>query len=489
MLNETLPEKRSITRLVLNSPFESLSGTGSSLGPSPSTLQQLKTRAQDKKGYLMKTKKIAAAVAAVTVVGFVGINQAGYKGQVKAGVDNIIEQLNDARLFGEEINAELASHDGGVFSSNGVITVKAGSDYRPTEFRINYTVAHGLTTVLGGASYEAEIINSVMDGNDEKTLTSVLLNDQPVIINGSLGSDSIDGTLTVPAIEFSEGRGGLEAKPIIAEFYASNFNEYGSPGLYEVQASVPLIKFKDRREGFELTDGVLELTNEFDGEKGNGEFSLELNKLTVINEGYRRDSERVEVKDLAIAMDLDLQEEFSSNLSLQFDELNANGDSLSDVEVSYSLAGIDGASIVDVIKMTQKAAKEDWSEYRLQQSIEGALRERADSLLAYNPKLEINRIKAKMNGDLLIDAEGIAKLDSSKLPKDFLKSAFEYNRAPNPQEFIKAILVDFEAELGKSASDMASTINPMAAAILSESGDKFTFKIEDGETTMNGERI
>ncbi|MFD1007705.1 hypothetical protein, partial [Oceanisphaera ostreae] len=60
---------------------------------------------------------------------------------------------------------------------------------------------------------------------------------------------------------------------------------------------------------------------------------------------------------------------------------------------------------------------------------------------------------------------------------------------PNPQELIKAILVDFEAKLGDKASETAANINPMAAALMSGSGNKFTFKIENGETTMNGERL
>ncbi|WMC12101.1 DUF945 family protein [Oceanimonas pelagia] len=437
----------------------------------------------------MKTKKIAAAVAAVVAVGAVAINQAGYREQVKNGVDNLVEQLNDARMFGEDLQAELVSHEEGVFSSSGVITVKADSGYRPTEFQLTYTVNHGLTTLLTGASYQAELINSIMDGNAQQTMTSVLLDGKPVVIEGSLGSDSIDGTLTVPAISFAESRGGLETRPMVAAFSASEFDNEGTPGIYEVQADVPFIKFRDRREGFELKDASLELTSEFDGKEGNGELSLAVNEAIVIQDGYRRNSGKTKLKDLAVAMNFDLEEEFSSEFSLAFGEFNANGESLSNVELSYTLAGIDGQSILELIKLSEQATREGWSERRLQQSVEHVFRARADDLLAYNPELEIKRMKADINGELLIDAEGIARLDASKLPQDFLKSSFEYNRAPNPQALINAIVVDFEARLGKNASNMASALNPMAAAILSESGDRFTFRIEDGETTLNGERI
>lgn len=437
----------------------------------------------------MNTKKIAAAVAAVVAVGVVAINQTGYQGQVKTGVDNLVEQLNNTHMFGESLQAELTSHQGGVFSSSGVIAVKADSGYRPTEFKLNYTVNHGLTAFLTGATYDAELINSVMDGNDKKTITSVLLDGQSVVIEGSLGSDSIDGTLTVPAIKFSEGRGGLEAQPMMAEFYVGDFDDQGTPRVYEVLAGIPFIKFQDRREGFELKDGSLELSSEFDGKEGNGAMSLAVNNATITKEGRRQHNEKIELKDLAVAMNFDLEEEFSSEFNLEFGEFTTNGESLSNVEVGYKLAGIDGQSIIDIIKLSEQATQEGWSERRIQQSVESIFRERADNLLAYNPELKIKRIKADMNGELLIDAEGMARLDASKLPRDLLKSSFEYNRAPSPQKFMNAILVDFEAELGKNASNMASALNPMAAGILSESGDKFTFKIEDGETTLNGERI
>lgn len=437
----------------------------------------------------MKHKKIVVAIAAVATIGFIGINQVGYQGEVESGIENIVNQLNEARLFGEDFDAELTSLEGGIFSSSGIIAVKTGPEYRPTEFEVGYTVNHGVTTFLTGASYDVNIINSVMDGNDEVTLTSVLFNGEPITVNGSLDGDSIKGILTVPTAEFSEGRNGLKTKAIVTEFYASDFDDNGSPYVYEVLTKIPFLTFTDRREAFELTGVSLALMSEFDGEKGSGTLSLEVHEASVTKESNSRENEHLELKDLAITMGIDLKDELTSDFALEFDEINIDGQSLSDVEISYTLAGIDSKSIVDIINLGQKAAKEGWSEHRVQKSVEKVLMERADNLLTYNPRLEINRIKAKMNGDLLIDAEGIAKLDASKLPQGFLKSSFEYNRPPNPQELIKAILVDFEAKLGDKASETAANINPMAAALMSGSGNKFTFKIENGETTMNGERL
>ncbi|MFD1009148.1 DUF945 family protein [Oceanisphaera ostreae] len=309
--------------------------------------------------------------------------------------------------------------------------VKTGPEYRPTEFEVGYTVNHGVTTFLTGASYDVNIINSVMDGNDEMTLTSVLFNGEPITVNGSLGGDSIKGILTVPTAEFSEGRNGLKTKAIVTEFYASDFDDNGSPYVYEVLTKIPFLTFTDRREAFELTGVSLALMSEFDGEKGSGTLSLEVHEASVTKESNSRENEHLELKDLAITMGIDLKDELTSDFALEFDEINIDGQSLSDVEISYTLAGIDSKSIVDIINLGQKAAKEGWSEHRVQKSVEKVLMERADNLLTYNPRLEINRIKAKMNGDLLIDAEGIAKLDASKLPQGFLKSSFEYNRPPN----------------------------------------------------------
>ncbi|MGB5855708.1 MAG: DUF945 family protein, partial [Oceanisphaera sp.] len=277
----------------------------------------------------MKHKKIVVAIAAVATIGFIGINQVGYQGEVESGIENIVNQLNEARLFGEDFDAELTSLEGGIFSSSGIIAVKTGPEYRPTEFEVGYTVNHGVTTFLTGASYDVNIINSVMDGNDEITLTSVLFNGEPITVNGSLGGDSIKGILTVPTAEFSEGRNGLKTKAIVTEFYASDFDDNGSPYVYEVLTKIPFLTFTDRREAFELTGVSLALMSEFDGEKGSGTLSLEVHEASVTKESNSRENEHLELKDLAITMGIDLKDELTSDFALEFDEINIDGQSLS----------------------------------------------------------------------------------------------------------------------------------------------------------------
>lgn len=435
----------------------------------------------------MKKKYIAGAVG-VALVGFAGFNQFSYAKNLKQVLDDLVYTINTSDFPEQEVSAELSTHQSGTFSSTGIMTLTAGPSRDPMTFELAYKIVHGPTTFLTGSDYHVEITNTQIGGQGDKTITSTLLNGKPVMLSGHMAPEKLTGELTVPIIALKEGDIELDSTPITAAFTLTDFGNGGS-AVYDISAHIPSLHFNSPDETLELTDGTLLIDSEYDIDTGKIKAALNIAGASVINKRAQRDNEYIGIKGLSLTTSTDIDEQLIHNVSLTFDQLEDNIQLLSDAEFSYTLAGIDGKAILDIVDISQYAAQEDWSEHRLQQAIEEIIMDRGDQLLAHNPSLEINRIKATLNDELLIDGKGLVKLYAARLPENFVRSVLDNPYSLNPQNVEKAIFADVEARLGQSAGAAIAMLDPSAAALLAESGETFSFKMKDGNVTLNGKQL
>ncbi|MBU2963871.1 DUF945 family protein [Amphritea sp. 2_MG-2023] len=428
----------------------------------------------------MKKTYIAVAIAAAAVVGYAGVKQVSYQDHVKAGVENLVEQLNDTTILGEQFDVTIKSQQGGLMSSSGVILLNDSNTRRPTEFQVEYTVNHGLTSLLTGPSYTAKITNPVMKGNDEKTITRLVLDGQPIVVEGNMKSDSIDGEMIIPNIDFAERSSAMTVKPITVEFSADNFNDEGRPENFEMTADMPEFMLKERHSVIGFSGGKLFVNNSFDGEEGEGQATIEIAEASI---------EGITIKSFGVDIASKVDDEFTTSLAVNLGSFEGEGQHLSDGELKYKISGLDGKAVVKILEVAQEGAKYGWSDREMKQAVEGVMNERADQLLAQNPQFELQSFQFKQNGAHIINASGVAKLDAEKLPEHYLQDGFKSRSGANPQALMNAAFVDFSANIGKEAKDLVGRFNPMAAAMLEKNGDKFTFKLEKGQMTMNGDKI
>lgn len=430
----------------------------------------------------MKKTYMAVAIAAVVAVGYAGIKQVSYQNHVKAGVENIVEQLNDTAILGEQFDVTIKSQQGGLMSSSGVILLNDSNTRRLTEFQVEYTVNHGLTSLLAGPSYTAKVTNPVMKGNDKKTITSLILNGEPVVIEGSMNGDGIDGEMTIPNIDFAEGGNEVIVKPITVEFSADSFNDDGQPENFELTANAPQFTLKERNNTIEFSGGTLAINNRFDGEEGEGQATIAVAEASI--EGR---NQSISIKSFEVEVASKVDDEFSTTLAVNLGSFEGEGQNFSDGELKYQISGLDGKAFVKILEIAQKGAKDGWSDREIKKAVEGVMNERGDQLLAKNPQFELQSLQFKQNGAEIISASGVAKLNAKELPENYLQDGLRSQ--PNPQALMDAVSVDFSANLGKDAKDFFGGFSPMAAAVLEGSGDQFTFKLEKGQMTMNGDKI
>ncbi|RTE66575.1 DUF945 family protein [Amphritea opalescens] len=428
----------------------------------------------------MKKTYIAVAIAAAAVVGYAGVQQVSYQDHVRAGVEKLVEQLNDTTILGEQFDVTIKSQQGGLMSSSGVILLNDSNTRRPTEFQVEYRVNHGLATLLAGPSYTAKITNPVMKGNDEKTITSLVLDGQPVVVEGYMKGDSIDGEMIIPNIDFAENSSAMTVKPITVEFSADSFDEEGRPENFELTANMPEFMLKERHSAIGLSGGKLFMNNSFDGEEGEGQATIEIAEASI---------DGVSIKSFGVDIASKVDDEFTTSLAVNLGSLEGEGQSLSDGELKYKISGLDGKAVVKIIEVAQEGARHGWSDREMKHAVEGVLNERADQLLAQNPQFELQSFQFKQNGADIINASGVAKLDAEKLPEHYVQDGLKSRRGPDPQALMNAAFVDFSASFGKEAKDLVGMFNPMVAAMLEANGDQFTFKLEKGQMTMNGDKI
>lgn len=432
----------------------------------------------------MRKRYIAAAVA-VAVVGLAGAQQHRYQKTIRTTVDQLTNEINTSYFNDNTVHASVHSQRSHLFSSSGVLTLVTTDASEPTEIELEYTVSHGPMAIFMGAQYNVNIANNLLWGKRDKTITKQIFNDQNITIDGSLRPHSITGTLTLPSIRIAEEGHGIHTQPVISRFSASRFNEYGWPNKYQVSIEAPAFVLTAPELDVDIQNSFFIVNNNFNKNSGFATGRLAIEQASALYKGDSHEPSQWSLNQLELSSKLDINEELKNTFLFTLDNLSSGKQRISDTQLSYSFHGIDGQTVLDFMQLIDTAQYEEWLDYEYNDAIRQFILEREQSLLAFNPQFNLDYLKSNFNGNLLVNASGTAELDMQHLPANFISSVAEGDRQNIGLQFLEALIMEFEVELGDNAIQLLESMNPIAAAVVTNLGQEIVFKMKYGEVSFN----
>lgn len=436
----------------------------------------------------MKKSYIAAAVA-VVLVGLAGVHQVTYKAQVQAGVEQLANEITTSVLLENGFKATPHSQQSNFFTSTGAITVVTTGEDELNEVEVEYTVSHGPLSFLTGAGYKVNIVNTAFFGDTNKTITASLMNNQPITIQGSLRRNSISGTMEVPAINLNEGNFSIQVEPVITKFYASNFNSYGSADSYKITVHSPSYRISEDGLQLDILNSSLQVNSVLNESSAFSDVDFELEKVNgwfINNNNNKAD---LLLSNMALSSRLKVKKELENTVAFNLESLSLGSDHYENAELSYEFSGIHGPIALEVMHLTRNANHKKWEDSELLDAIINLLFERAPELLSLNPEFNIHTLKANKNGELFLNANSSALLDSSKLPSNFAASLEQLNVFSTSTALLNALQLNVDAEFGPDFAESISRVNPLLGAVISSHNDSLSFSMKNGETTLNGSKL
>ena len=433
----------------------------------------------------MKKSYIAAAVA-VVVIGLAGVQQVRFQKQVDHQIEEAVRNINTYEYTSEIMHASLLEKESSVFASSGMLLITTKEGKQPSQFEVTYTVNHGPTSLLTGARYEVDITNTLFEGDNEETLTSLFFQGKPITLRGSMRSDSTEGVLTIPEVNFSMDNDTFVSAPLVTNFKASRFDQYGNPDQYTLDGHLPSFLATNDKATADLTNFHFSAYNDFNkkGGKGGAQTSLEGLHIAQNNE------QLLHIENINFDTHLEVKSEFVTKFQLAFEKLEWFGYSFTNGQFDQTVKGIDGPAMLEVIEVAEQAQREQWEYADTLESIVNVLKGHADTLIAQSPSYEVNHLNADLNGALFVQAEGAVTLNASKLPDNFMTNILESN-APigNALQAANAVEVNVQAAFGKELAATIAQFNPELAAMLVNFGESLTFELKDGQPILNGESL
>lgn len=433
----------------------------------------------------MKKSYITAAVA-VVVIGLAGVQQVRFQHQVEQQVEQLVRNMNTYDYTKEFIHANLLHQESGLFASSGTMVVTTKEDKQPSQFEIAYTVHHGPTALLTGARYEVDITNTLLEGDNEETLTSVFFQDKPITVRGSMRSDSTKGVFTIPEVNFTMDNNTFVSAPVVTNFEASRFNAYGNPDQYTLNGHLPSFLATNDFTTADITNVRFSAYNDFTkkGGRGGAETSLEALQIVQDNEQVLR------IEDMTFDTELKIKRELVNTFHLAFETLEVLDYSFTNGQFDQTLKGIDGPAMLDIVDVAEQAQYEQWEESEMIEGFLNVLKAHADTLIAQNPTYKVDRLHAHLNGELFVQAEGALTLNASKLPDNFMRNILESKSdISSALQAANAVEVNVQAEFGEELAATIAHFNPELAAMLANFGEKLTFELKDGQPVLNGESL
>lgn len=433
----------------------------------------------------MKKTHIAAAVA-VVVIGLAGVQQVRFQKQVEQQVEQLVRNMNTYDYTKEFIHASLLHKESGLFSSSGMLLITTKEDQQPSQFEVAYTVNHGPASLLTGARYEVDITNPLLEGDNEETLTSVFFQGQPITLNGSMRNDSVNGVLTVPEVNFTMDNNTFVSAPVVTNFKASRFDEYGNPDKYSLDGHLPTFLATNDTATADITSVRFSAHNDFNKKGGQGSAEMSLEALQVV-----QDNQPVlRVENMSFDTQLEIKRELVNTANMSFDTLDVLGYSFTNAHFDQSLKGIDGPAMLEIVEVAEQAQYEQWEEADILEGFINVLKAHSDTLISQNPSYEVSRLNADLNGELFMQAEGKLTLNARKLPDNFLSNILESKSAiSSALQAANAIEVIVQAEFGQEFTETINQFNPELAAMITNFGEKLTFELKDGQPILNGESL
>lgn len=434
----------------------------------------------------MKKRYIVAAVA-VAVVGLAGAQQFSYKKAVHTIVEQLIIGINTSAFNDNAIHAQVHSQQSTLFSSAGVLTMVTKEQNAPTEFELKYTVSHGPTAIFMGAHYKVNMVNNMFEGKRDETITTEIFNGQAIVTEGTLRPNSITGTLSLPAVYVADSGQIIHIEPVTSKYSASHFNQYGVPQRYQVSIEAPSFTLSGPKPNFNIVNSTLSVTNHFTQKSGFGNLHFTIEEANALYASDISELSKWTLNRLVLNSDLSIDKELTNTTVFTLGNLNVNDAKITDTELSYSLNGIDGQTALKLMQLSDTARYEQWQTAEYENALNNLLLEREHHLLAFNPHFNIQHFRAYLNDEILVNASGTAELDTQQLPPNFMAAVLEGNDQSLSLNFLEALLVEFDLELGDGALQLLEYINPMVAAVASNLERNIRFEMKHGEITLNGD--
>jgi len=444
----------------------------------------------------MKGRHIVSGIG-VLAVGIAGV--AAWKhSQIAPQVDHTIEQVvNQLTQLARNSNlqAEITrnSHQQQFSASTGTIDVSLTSKGREVVFQLDYQVQHGLSAWWRGIAFGGTLRHTETDGQQDRTLHSVLMDDKPITFNGLLKSEQLQLISTVPMMKQETERNYIRSEPITLSWTLEHPNAEGNWEQQHTRLNAPRLEYwknvSSKNDGVLISGIHLESHHNETQTQTAGDVSLSLDGLSLHN---KRSS--LEVTDISLKSQAALNSLMNSVVTLDFKEIDGRDSRLSNGHIELKLDNISGPAMQQIASIQEQAQLEGWPRHRITQAMMEKLPVTLQQLLATSPsltltqsQLQITRKLQQQSGTLNIN--GQLSLNSSVLPADAAKRILDGSM--KPAELVGALQAELHLNTDGAATDFArKLISPAGRAFQQAARDgQLDFTLAGGVATLDGQRL
>ncbi|MCY0965087.1 DUF945 family protein [Parathalassolituus penaei] len=419
-------------------------------------------------------------VSGVAVLALTGSGWAQYQlGQeVGARVD---EQLNPetlSRWSGVPVEVLANDQQRGLLETRGSVRLATPTSDVPVDMTVEYVIHHSL---LGGIHWEADLPTLYVGGPVNLSLTDQMFAGKPLHVSGEMGLSKATGTLLVPETNWlveDNDRLSIEAFPVQFQLELDGDNRLSA---YESKAEVPPMHL-DGTDVSLLVSG-LSWEHRYEGSPEHllGQFDL------TIHEIRENSSLPVVASGITNHVETRIATEVASTMSFGIETINSPLGTMNNLLLQTSFGGLDGSLTRQLLDQLDDAGQSGDPELVMEE-LSRFLEQHADQWFARAPWFRLDHFRFDQGDEPFIDLSGNLTLQTGQLPDDFF-SVLMKGDAVDSQALMGVLDASVDMALSQDAIALATLSNPLMGDLLASNGPAISFRISQGQMTLNGNRL
>ncbi len=441
---------------------------------------------------MKKTISIIVGSALIGGVGYGAYQQSRFQSQVQTAVASMVTEIDGYRIEDQRLSAALSEHGGGLFSSEGLVTITAGPADKLSVLEISYRVDHDALTLVNGARFEARAHNTLLGGSSVKTITGLLFGGRAVEMWGQILPGAVTGTTRVPEISLAENEVVITSAALVGDWTLQLTEQGVSADNYRASWSLPEFSFSENRTvpsrlSFRNLSGTVSRTVDAGGDRGEMNMTLDMLRFSGAQGAAQAGG-------IVLSSATEVAEMAMSTMRFSINTAKVQGMDVGPAALDLRVDRIDGDAVRQFVSLLERAQQEQWDEARVSREFEKLVVLAGDKLLQNDPILTLNDLNLAISGKGDARISGSARLDHNKLTSTAIQDLITGDPVMErrfKQELVQALsaslTMETSGEVQMIVAQLLGGVNPMLGQAASDGQLDFSF--DAGTVTLDGNPI
>lgn len=419
-------------------------------------------------------------VSGVVLVLIAGGGWAQYQLGQEAGrrIDQQLAPDTLSRWTGMPVEVLANEQHSGWLETRGSVRLATPSSDIPLDMTVEYVIHHRLTDVVSGFEWSASLTTLYVGGPVNVSLIDQVFGGQPVLVDGRAEPGQVSGVVTVPAASWVlDGIDTLEAQAFPIRFGLQQ-GENLRLGAYNSQADVPPIRISGPDLKLEING--LGWRHEYSGQADVLAGHLDL----AIAEIRAQNGMAFVATGIHNRMDTRISTELESHLSFSIEHIQSPLGEMQGLLLETAFGGLDGSLTRQLLDQLDDASQSG-DPALVMVELNRFLEQNADQWFSRAPWFRLEHFRFNQGDEPFIDLSGNLTLQTSRLAPDFF-AGWMKGAMPDPLDLMNVLDASVDMSLSQDAIALATLSNPLMGDLLANNGPAFSFRMSQGQMTLNG---